>query len=53
MRREPDTNVVGGELLPCSAEPEFLAFSRASGNDLSTPRPVWALTVVAVASEEV
>ncbi len=69
MSRLPDLNVVGGELLPCSAEPltgfyrdgccstgvedagshtvcavmteEFLAFSRASGNDLSTPRPAW------------
>ena len=65
--RDPDVNVVGGELLPCSTEPltgffrdgccstgredlgshtvcavmteEFLAFSRAAGNDLSTPRP--------------
>ena len=65
--REPDVNVVGGNLLPCSTEPmtgfyregccstgpddvgshtvcvvltaEFLAFSRAAGNDLSTPRP--------------
>ena len=64
---ERDVNVVGGELLPCSAEPltgfyrngccstgpedlgshtvcvvvtdEFLAFSKAAGNDLSTPRP--------------
>lgn len=66
---EPDVNVVGGALLPCSVEPrtgfyrnggcstgpedlgshtvcavmteEFLAFSRAAGNDLSTPRPEW------------
>jgi uncharacterized protein len=69
MARDPDVNVVGGELLPCSIEPltgfyrdgccstgkddvgshtvcsvmteEFLAFSRAAGNDLSTPRPEW------------
>ena len=69
MSRDPDVNVVGGELLPCSAEPltgffrdaccatgpddigshtvcavmteEFLDFSRAAGNDLSTPRPEW------------
>ena len=69
MEREPDVNVVGGELLPCSTEPmtgffregccstgpedlgshtvcavmtaEFLEFSRAAGNDLSTPRPGW------------
>ena len=62
-------NVVGGELLTCSAAPmtgfyrdgccgtgvddagshtvcavmtaDFLAFSRAAGNDLSTPRPEW------------
>ena len=67
MEPEPDLNVVGGELLPCSTEPltgfyrngccdtgpddagshtvcvvvteAFLRFSRASGNDLSTPRP--------------
>ena len=69
MSREPDVNVVGGQLLPCSSEPvtgfyrdgccstgaedvgshtvctvmteEFLAFSKAAGNDLSTPRPEW------------
>lgn len=69
MEREPDVNVVGGELLPCSTEPltgfyregccstgpedlgshtvcvvttaDFLEFSRAAGNDLSTPRPEW------------
>jgi uncharacterized protein (DUF2237 family) len=69
MSREPDVNVVGGQLLPCSTTPltgfyregccstgtddvgshtvctvmtnEFLAFSRAAGNDLSTPRPEW------------
>ncbi|MEJ7569285.1 MAG: DUF2237 domain-containing protein [Gaiellaceae bacterium] len=69
MSRDPDVNVVGGELLPCSAEPltgffrdaccatgpddigshtvcavmteEFLDFSQAAGNDLSTPRPEW------------
>jgi uncharacterized protein (DUF2237 family) len=69
MSREPDVNVVGGELLPCSAEPltgfyregccstgsedvgshtvctvltaEFLEFSKAAGNDLSSPRPEW------------
>ncbi len=69
MSRDPDLNVVGGELLPCSEEPltgffrdgccatgpedvgshtvcavmteEFLAFSKAAGNDLSTPRPEW------------
>lgn len=69
MSREPDVNVVGGELQPCSNEPltgffrdgccgtgpddvgshtvcavmteEFLAFSKAAGNDLSTPRPEW------------
>lgn len=69
MEREPDVNVVGGELLPCSNAPltgffrdgccstgpedlgshtvcavmteEFLAFSLAAGNDLSTPRPEW------------
>ena len=69
MAREPDVNVVGGELLSCSNEPltgffrdgccstgaedlgshtvcavmttEFLAFSQAAGNDLSTPRPEW------------
>ena len=67
--RDQDTNVVGGELLPCSTAPltgffrdgccatgpedlgshtvcavvteEFLVFSRAAGNDLSTPRPEW------------
>jgi uncharacterized protein len=66
---EPDLNVVGGELLPCSVEPvtgfyrngccstgeedlgshtvcavmtdEFLEFSRAAGNDLSTPQPAF------------
>jgi hypothetical protein len=65
--REPDVNVVGGELQPCSHVPltgffrdgccatgpedlgshtvcavmteEFLAFSKAKGNDLSTPQP--------------
>lgn len=69
MQRDPDRNLVGGKLLPCSAEPltgfyrdgccatgpddlgshtvcavmteEFLAFSLAAGNDLSTPRPEW------------
>ena len=69
MSREPDLNVVGGELLDCSVDPmtgffrdgccgtgpedigshtvcavmteEFLAFSKAAGNDLSTPRPEW------------
>ena len=69
MTRDPDVNVVGGELLACSETPltgffrngccstgpddvgahtvcavmteEFLAFSRAAGNDLSTPRPEW------------
>ncbi len=69
MSREPDVNVVGGELLPCSTDPmtgfyregccstgeedlgshtvcvvltaEFLEFSQAAGNDLSTPRPEW------------
>ena len=69
MSRDPDVNVVGGELLPCSTAPltgffrdgccatgpedegshtvcavmteEFLEFSRAAGNDLSTPRPEW------------
>ena len=73
MSREPDLNVVGGTLQPCSladsAAPvtgfyrdgccatgpedvgshtvcsvmtaEFLEFSRAAGNDLSTPRPEW------------
>jgi hypothetical protein len=69
MGPEPDLNVVGGELLPCSTEPltgfyrngccstgpedvgshtvcvvttaEFLAFSSAAGNDLSTPHPEW------------
>jgi uncharacterized protein (DUF2237 family) len=69
MTREEDVNVVGGELLSCSAEPmtgffrdgccatgaedvgshtvcalmtdEFLRFSAAAGNDLSTPRPDW------------
>lgn len=69
MSAEPDVNVVGGELLPCSEEPltgffrngccstgaedvgshtvcavmteEFLSFSKAAGNDLSTPRPEW------------
>lgn len=67
MDREPDVNVVGGELRECSREPltgfyrdgccgtgpedvgshtvcavvdaEFLEFSAAAGNDLSTPRP--------------
>jgi len=66
---DPDVNVVGGGLLPCSTEPltgfyrdgccstgpedigshtvcavmteEFLAFSKAAGNDLSTPKPEW------------
>ncbi len=69
MSIEPDVNVVGGQLLPCSAEPvtgfyrngccstgpedvgshtvcviltdEFLEFSKAAGNDLSTPMPQW------------
>ena len=69
MSRDPDINVVGGELLPCSTDPmtgfyregccstgaedlgshtvcvvlteEFLEFSQAAGNDLSTPRPEW------------
>ncbi len=69
VTREPDVNVVGGELLPCSTDPmtgfyregccstgpedlgshtvcvvlteAFLEFSRAVGNDLSTPRPEW------------
>jgi uncharacterized protein len=69
MTRLPDSNVVGGTLLPCSSEPltgffrdgccatgsedvgshtvcavvtaEFLRFSAAAGNDLSTPRPQW------------
>ncbi len=69
MTREPDTNVVGGELLSCSRDPltgfyrdgccatgaedvgshtvcalmtdDFLRFSAAAGNDLSTPRPEW------------
>ena len=69
LGREPDVNVVGGGLLPCSTAPltgffrdgccatgpedlgihtvcsvmtdEFLEFSRATGNDLSTPRPQW------------
>ena len=68
MQKDPDRNVVGGTLLPCSNEPvtgffrdgccstgpedlgshtvcavmteEFLAFSRETGNDLSTPRPI-------------
>jgi hypothetical protein len=67
MNDEPDRNVYGGELRPCSENPEtgflrdgrcrrherdrgrhevctvmtreFLAFSRARGNDLITPRP--------------
>lgn len=67
MDQDPDVNVVGGELLPCSGDPltgffrngccstgpedlgshtvcavmtaEFLEFSRAVGNDLSTPMP--------------
>jgi len=69
MSRDPDLNVVGGTLRPCSERPltgffrdgccstapedlgshtvcaimteDFLAFSRAAGNDLSTPRPEW------------
>jgi uncharacterized protein (DUF2237 family) len=69
MQKDPDRNVVGGTLLPCSNEPmtgffrdgccstgpedlgshtvcavmtaEFLAFSKETGNDLSTPRPEW------------
>ncbi len=69
MQKDPDRNVVGGHLLPCSNDPttgffrdgrcstgpedlgshtvcavmteEFLAFSRETGNDLSTPRPEW------------
>jgi uncharacterized protein len=69
VSRDPDINVVGGELLPCSTDPmtgfyregccstgeddlgshtvcvvlteEFLGFSQAAGNDLSTPRPEW------------
>jgi uncharacterized protein len=71
MTREPDLNVVGGELQPCSHDPltgfyrdgccatgtedagshtvcaivtpEFLRFSALAGNDLSTPRPQWAV----------
>jgi uncharacterized protein (DUF2237 family) len=66
-RRDPDRNVLGGPLAPCSFKPmtgfwrdgccntgpedrgrhtvcarmtaEFLAFSRARGNDLTTPVP--------------
>jgi uncharacterized protein (DUF2237 family) len=66
-RREPERNVFGEPLVPCSFKPmtgfyrdgccstgpedrgshtvccqvtaEFLAFSKARGNDLSTPRP--------------
>jgi uncharacterized protein len=69
VSRAEDVNVVGGALLPCSAEPmtgfyrdgccatgpedlgshtvcavltaEFLEFSAAVGNDLSTPHPEW------------
>ena len=69
MSRDPDLNVVGGELLSCSTDPltgffrdgccstgpedlgshtvcavmteEFLSFSRAVGNDLSTPTPAF------------
>jgi len=69
VRKNPDRNVVGGSLLPCSSDPmtgffrdgccstgaddigshtvcavmteEFLAFSRETGNDLSTARPEW------------
>ena len=69
MSRDPDVNVVGGDLQPCSSQPltgffrngccstgpedlgshtvcavmteEFLAFSRAVGNDLSTPMPAF------------
>jgi len=65
-RRQPQRNVLGGAIAPCSLEPitgffrdgccntspedvgshtvcvvltaEFLAFSKARGNDLSTPR---------------
>ena len=75
MTREPDVNVVGGELLPCSIDPmtgfyregccstgaedlgshtvcvvlteEFLEFSAAAGNDLSTPRPEWGFAGLA------
>ncbi len=67
LKQEESVNVLGGPLLPCSAEPltgfwrdgccntgpadrashtvcavmteSFLAFSKAAGNDLSTPRP--------------
>ncbi|HEY4347264.1 MAG TPA: DUF2237 domain-containing protein [Gaiellaceae bacterium] len=74
MSIEPDINVVGGELLPCSTEPltgfyrngccstgiddignhtvcviatdEFLEFSKAAGNDLSTPRLEWGFAGV-------
>jgi len=66
-RRQPAVNVLGGVLVPCSADPVtgffrngccdtsvedagshtvcaimtagFLAFSKAAGNDLSTPHP--------------
>jgi uncharacterized protein len=69
MSQQPNVNVVGGALLPCSTSPitgfyrdgccstgsedvgshtvctvmtkEFLEFSTATGNDLSTPRPEW------------
>ncbi len=69
MHREPDVNVVGGKLTPCSTAPltgfyrdgccntgpddvgshtvcvimteDALAFSKAAGNDLSTPRPAY------------
>jgi len=72
---EPDVNVVGGKLLPCSAEPltgfyrnaccstgpedigshtvcvvlteAFLEFSKAVGNDLSTPRPEYGFNGLA------
>jgi uncharacterized protein (DUF2237 family) len=75
MSREPDVNVVGGSLVPCSTEPltgfyrdgccatepedvgshtvcaivtaEFLAFSKQTGNDLSTPRPEWGFAGLA------
>ena len=72
--RAPSINVLGGPLLPCSAEPltgffrdgccntgredhglhtvctvmtaEFLAFSKAAGNDLSTPMPQYLRRVL-------
>lgn len=50
MRRDPDRNVVGGELLPCSTEP-LTGFYR-DGCCATGPEDVGSHTVCAVMTEE-